>query len=129
MSETSAATDAPGPLRRRWPMIKKILTYAFFLLVAGLLISLARSLGMQTIAEWAEDAATVETLAEIGVDHVQGFAIARPLPPEKILASPSAAAFIQDEYLAQFVRTLGDPVYAAAQIDMMAMGGGKKDFH
>ncbi|GIZ50545.1 putative bifunctional diguanylate cyclase/phosphodiesterase [Noviherbaspirillum aridicola] len=93
------------------------------------IVSLARSLGMQTIAEWAEDAATVETLAEIGVDHVQGFAIARPQQPEKILTSPSAAAFIQDEHLARFVRTLGDPVYAAAQIDLIAMGGGNKDLH
>lgn len=93
------------------------------------IVSLARSLGMQTIAEWAEDAATVETLAEIGVDHVQGFAIARPQQPEKILTLPSAAAFIQDEHLARFVRTLGDPVYAAAQIDMIAITGGNKDLH
>ncbi|HEY8607669.1 MAG TPA: EAL domain-containing protein [Noviherbaspirillum sp.] len=92
------------------------------------IVSLARSLGMQTIAEWAEDAATVETLAEIGVDHVQGYAIARPQAPEKILGSPSAAAFIQDEGLAGFVRTLGDPLYSTAQLDMLS-GAGNKDLH
>jgi len=34
--------------RRRWPLIKKILTYVFFILVAGLLISLARNV------DWSE---------------------------------------------------------------------------
>lgn len=29
--------------RKRWPLIKKILTYVFFILVAGLLIGLARN--------------------------------------------------------------------------------------
>jgi diguanylate cyclase (GGDEF)-like protein len=92
------------------------------------IVSLAKSLGMQTIAEWAEDAATVETLVEIGVDHVQGYAVARPQTPAKILASPSAAAFIQDEKLAQFVRELGDPMFTSAQMDLMALSA-NKDLH
>ena len=70
------------------------------------IVSLAMNLGMKTIAEWAEDNATVQTLAEIGVDYVQGFAVARPQAPAKILAAASAASFIQDEALARFVRTL-----------------------
>jgi EAL domain-containing protein (putative c-di-GMP-specific phosphodiesterase class I) len=53
------------------------------------IVNLARSLGMQTIAEWAEDNATVETLAEIGVDHVQSYGVSRPQPPEKF--SPQSA--------------------------------------
>jgi EAL domain-containing protein (putative c-di-GMP-specific phosphodiesterase class I) len=32
------------------------------------IVSLAVNLGMKTIAEWAEDCITVQTLAEIGVD-------------------------------------------------------------
>ncbi len=41
------------------------------------IVSLAKNLGMMVIAEWAEDNATVQTLAEIGVDYVQRFAVAR----------------------------------------------------
>src|SRR5690606_19573640 len=74
MSATSTATDAPGPLRRRWPMIKKILTYAFFLLDAGLLISLARNL------DWAEVSRTLrsysaETLLMAGGAALASYAV------------------------------------------------------
>ena len=31
---------------------------------------------MRAIAEWAEDCATVQSLAGVGVDYVQGFAVA-----------------------------------------------------
>jgi len=71
------------------------------------IVNLAANLGMKTIAEWAEDAATIRTLAEIGVDYVQGFAIARSQPPEKLLAASSSASFIKHDDVLQLVRTLG----------------------
>ena len=71
------------------------------------IVSLAVNLGMKTVAEWAEDTATVRTLAEIGVDYVQGWAVARSMDPERLLEASSAASFIKDEQLAQLVRTLG----------------------
>lgn len=71
------------------------------------IVNLAQNLGMKTVAEWAEDLATVQTLAEIGVDYVQGFAIARPQAPAQLLQATSSASLIQDEALAQFVKTLG----------------------
>ena len=37
-------------------------------------------LGLQTIAEWAEDEATVESLRALGVDYAQGFGVGSPLP-------------------------------------------------
>lgn len=41
---TTLHNDEPrSGWRRRWPLIKKILTYAFFILVVGLLIGLARN--------------------------------------------------------------------------------------
>jgi diguanylate cyclase (GGDEF)-like protein len=64
---------------------------------------LARNLGMQTIAEWAEDLATLEALHEAGIDYVQGYVIARPQTPERILAADSAASFIEDARVARFV--------------------------
>jgi diguanylate cyclase (GGDEF)-like protein len=73
------------------------------------IVNLAVNLGMKTIAEWAEDAETVRTLAEIGVDYVQGYAIARSQPPEKLLTASSSASFIKSEDVLQLVRTLGAP--------------------
>ncbi|WP_179405171.1 EAL domain-containing protein [Burkholderia guangdongensis] len=66
-------------------------------------IGLARNLGMQSIAEWVEDAATLEELLSMGVDYVQGFGIARPQSPETILAAKSAADFIQDPAILELI--------------------------
>jgi diguanylate cyclase (GGDEF)-like protein len=71
------------------------------------IVSLANNLGMKVIAEWAEDNATVETLTEIGVDYVQGFAVARPQHPDKLLSAASSASFIQDAELADYVALIG----------------------
>ena len=71
------------------------------------IVSLAKNLGMKTIAEWAEDAATVQTLVDIGVDYVQGYAVARPQMPAKMLTAASSASFIEDEELAMYVSMIG----------------------
>ena len=60
------------------------------------IVSLARNLGMKTVAEWAEDAAAVETLAEIGVDYVQGFAISAAVDPALLVSEQSSGAFVRD---------------------------------
>jgi len=75
------------------------------------IVNLAKNLGMKTIAEWAEDAATVQVLAEIGVDFVQGYVVARPQVPEAILRATSAASFIQDKELDLFLRNLTSDPY------------------
>ena len=74
------------------------------LAIVEAIVELARNFGMQTIAEWAEDRATVEALALAGVDHVQGFAIARPLDPERLLGAASSAGFITDPEVLRYVR-------------------------
>ncbi|QPI49187.1 EAL domain-containing protein [Massilia antarctica] len=71
------------------------------------IVKLAVNLGMKTIAEWAEDGATVQTLADIGVDYVQGFAIASSMAPDILLTVTSAAGFIIDEELNLLVSALG----------------------
>ncbi|MET0207593.1 MAG: EAL domain-containing protein, partial [Burkholderiaceae bacterium] len=73
------------------------------------IVSLAVNLGMKTIAEWAEDAATVQTLHEIGVDYVQGYVVARSMPPERLLEGRSSAGFIKDEELLELLRELENP--------------------
>lgn len=57
---------------------------------------LSRNLGMRSIAEWVEDAATLRAMAEVGIDYIQGFAIARPMAPREILLGPHAAHWIAD---------------------------------
>ena len=82
------------------------------------IVSLAMNLGMRTIAEWAEDNATVQTLAEIGVDYVQGYAVARPQDPARILQAASSASFITDDALAQFTRSLNAKTGGLSQVDL-----------
>lgn len=84
------------------------------------IVNLARNLGMKVIAEWAEDNATVQTLTEIGVDYVQGFVVARPQHPDKILAAESSASFIQDEALARYVYLIGKSDEPLAPVDLFS---------
>jgi len=74
------------------------------LAIVEAIVELARNLGMKSVAEWTEDLATIEALAEVGVDYVQGFIIARPQLPDKILSARSSASFIEDEKTALYVR-------------------------
>jgi diguanylate cyclase (GGDEF)-like protein len=83
------------------------------------IVNLARNLGMKTIAEWAEDAATVQALAEIGVDYVQGYAVARPMAPERILEVSSAASFIKNAELLHFVEAQDRQNNPLAQLDLL----------
>lgn len=82
------------------------------------IVSLARNLGMKVIAEWAEDNATVQTLTEIGVDYVQGFAVARPQHPDRLLDAESSASFIQDAELNHYVDLIGKPETVISQVDL-----------
>lgn len=54
-------------------------------LVAGIL-SLAGQLGLETLAVGVESRGEHAMLAQLGCDHVQGFAIARPMPAEEATA-------------------------------------------
>ena len=84
------------------------------------IVNLAKNLGMKVVAEWAEDAATVQTLTEIGVDYVQGFVVARPQHPDRLLDAESSASFIQDRALAQYVNLIGKSDQMLAQVDLFA---------
>jgi diguanylate cyclase (GGDEF)-like protein len=93
------------------------------------IVNLAVNLGMKTIAEWAEDTATVRTLAEIGVDYVQGFAVSRSQAPERMLTAASSASFIKDEQLALLARTLGSAPNAAEAVLEPATKSRQHDLH
>ncbi|MEO6688227.1 MAG: EAL domain-containing protein [Dokdonella sp.] len=56
-------------------------------------VAVARAFNAETVAEWVEDAATVETLRALGVDWAQGFHIARPAPIDEALLARVKPAF------------------------------------
>lgn len=49
------------------------------------IIHIASALGLKTVAEGVEDARTAETLRELGVDYLQGYHLAKPMPREAFL--------------------------------------------
>jgi diguanylate cyclase (GGDEF)-like protein/PAS domain S-box-containing protein len=53
-------------------------------LIIEAIVRIAGGLGKRTIAEWVEDAATLDFVRAAGVDLAQGYEIGRPLPPEEI---------------------------------------------
>jgi EAL domain-containing protein (putative c-di-GMP-specific phosphodiesterase class I) len=56
------------------------------------IVELAHALGLKVIAEGAEDEATIDRLAELGCDYVQGYGLTRPLPAEDFSGWLSAAS-------------------------------------
>lgn len=50
------------------------------------IVSVARPLGKETIAEYVGDSETLELLRGYGVDHAQGYVIGRPRAPERLFA-------------------------------------------
>jgi EAL domain-containing protein (putative c-di-GMP-specific phosphodiesterase class I) len=84
------------------------------------IVSLAKNLGMKVIAEWAEDTATVQTLTEIGVDYVQGYVVARPQHPDKLLSAESSASFIQDVDLAEYMFLIGRSAQMQPDVDLFS---------
>lgn len=79
------------------------------LAIVEAIAELSHNLGMKTIAEWAEDAATVAVLAEVGVDYVQGYAVARPMSPDRILTADSCGALIEDPAVARLLIEDSEP--------------------
>jgi EAL domain-containing protein (putative c-di-GMP-specific phosphodiesterase class I) len=52
--------------------------------IVAAITEMGHALQLRVVGEGVEDAATQKRLADIGCDAVQGFAIARPLPPEHL---------------------------------------------
>jgi diguanylate cyclase (GGDEF)-like protein len=53
-------------------------------LIVRATVELGRNLGLRTVAEGVEDAATFDRLAEFGCDEAQGYYVSRPLPAEEL---------------------------------------------
>ncbi len=48
-------------------------------------LQLAHALGLTLVAEGAEDQATIDALADLGCDLVQGYHLSRPLPADRLV--------------------------------------------
>ena len=49
-------------------------------------ITMLQSIGKQTLAEGVETAEQAETLAKMGIDFIQGYYYAKPMPEDEFLA-------------------------------------------
>ncbi len=54
--------------------------------ITATIIAMARSLGLNVVAEGVETAAQVEFLREHGCDEIQGYWLSKPLPPDECMA-------------------------------------------
>ena len=72
---------------------------------------MAQGLGLRTVAEGVENAQIAETVRELGVDVMQGFFIARPMPADDLLS-----------WLEQWHQLPGPPVRAAAPLPPQPRG-------
>ena len=98
--------------------VKDLLAHPSNYAIVQAIVDLTRNLGMQSIAEWVEDVATLEALAEIGVDYVQGYVISRPLTPERMLLASSAGDCVEEEGTTRFIRdSLNAIITLADQLD------------
>jgi diguanylate cyclase (GGDEF)-like protein len=69
-------------LKIDYSFVTKMLDDVDSMEIVRTIIDLGRNLGKTTIAEGVETDAQLEALREMGVDQVQGFYIARPMPAE-----------------------------------------------
>ena len=54
--------------------------------ITAAFIQLSSDLGIATVAEFVEDKATRRTVAEMGIDYVQGYGVSRPMDVDAALA-------------------------------------------
>ena len=98
--------------------VKDLLAHPANYAIVQAIVDLTRNLGMKCIAEWAEDVATLEALAEMGVDYVQGYVVSRPLTPERLLLASSAGDCVEDVATTRFIKeSLGAIIIRADQFD------------
>ncbi|MEX2045900.1 MAG: EAL domain-containing protein [Chloroflexota bacterium] len=75
---------APDELKIDRAFVSAILTDRTAAAIVRTTIELGRALGIRVVAEGVEDRGTWLRFRELGVDRLQGYAIARPMPPEAI---------------------------------------------
>jgi diguanylate cyclase (GGDEF)-like protein len=62
-------------------------------------LQMAHALGLRTVAEGVEDSATAADLVQMGVDVLQGYHLARPMPPNEVESWVTTWTSFSDERL------------------------------
>lgn len=65
------------------PLIDSIVTSTKDKQIVQAIVLLAKTIGIQTIAEGVETSEQLDTLAEIGCEQIQGFYLGKPVPPDQ----------------------------------------------
>jgi diguanylate cyclase (GGDEF)-like protein/PAS domain S-box-containing protein len=68
------------------PFVRDLLSDQGDAAIVGAIIQMAHGLKLRTIAEGVEDADIAEELRRAGCDEIQGFWLARPMPPDELAA-------------------------------------------
>ena len=87
-------------------LVKDALQNSAGLAIVEAIGGLVANLGMKSIGEYAENLATLQFLVAAGIDYAQGYAISRPVMPERILSAKSGVDFIEDPEVLAFVSQL-----------------------
>lgn len=95
-------------------LIKDMLENQTNIAIVRTIVELARSLEMDTIAEWVEDCATLEALQQMGVDYVQGFVVSKAKPPADILNATTISDLVSDADTLSFIERRSAEVSALA---------------
>ena len=65
------------------PLIDSIVTSTKDKQIVQAIVLLAKTIGIQTIAEGVETSEQLDTLAEIGCEQIQGFYLGKPVPADQ----------------------------------------------
>lgn len=75
-------------------LIQNMLADANNIAIVRTIIQLAHQLNMKCIAEWVEDADTLEALRKLGIDYIQGYIISPAVPMKTAIQSKSIYDFL-----------------------------------
>lgn len=69
--------------------VKNFATDASDRIFIKMMVELAETFGMETVAEWVGDEASARILTRMGVTYLQGFYFGKPIPVDELLAIPT----------------------------------------
>ncbi|HEV2786433.1 MAG TPA: EAL domain-containing protein [Solirubrobacteraceae bacterium] len=74
--------------------IKNLTTSPDDLVLVETLQRLAGSMGKRTVAEYVEDAATLQLVRDVGIDYAQGWYVGRPAPAQELIGRAASESRI-----------------------------------
>ncbi len=90
-------------------LVRDMLASETNIAIVRTIVELAQNLGMTSIAEWVEDAQTLEALREMGVDFVQGYVVSAALTPMEILDAEALSDLVSNPETLSYIRRNSPP--------------------